>query len=159
MPFRISESSHERGMVTTWIMICRFCDHQMSAMLSLRLKKFDKSLLHTINQEACETEERGVSDLLLSIKHTPPHHTWNFVRDDHADCLKDPRQQSTKLEELKNINHELSKTSKIIQNDSLSMILGPFEHHHKNPKFQKKYQALVLPKKNTATCTGIYRCD
>ena len=39
-----------------------------------------------------------------------------FRQEDPGGCLKDPRQQSTKIKKLKNMNHEVSKTSKIIQN-------------------------------------------
>ena len=97
----------------------------MAAMLSLRLKRFDKSLLHTINQEGCETEERGSQT--CHCRSSTHLHTYmkfpDFVRDDPAGCLKDPRQQSTKLEKLKNINHEVCKTSKFIKNGCLSLFL------------------------------------
>ena len=57
-----------------------------------------------------------------------------FRQEDSGGCLKDPRQQSTKIKKLKNMNHDVSKTSKIIQNDSLSMILDVFEHSNKKQK-------------------------
>ena len=62
----------------------------------------------------------------------------NFSRRNPPDCLKDPRQQSTKITTSKNMNHELSKTPKIIKNGPLSMILHAFEHINKNAKIQKK---------------------
>ena len=58
----------------------------------------------------------------------------DFARDDASGCLKDPRQQSTKVEQSKNMNHNVSKTSKIITNGLLSMILRAFEHSNKNQK-------------------------
>ena len=58
----------------------------------------------------------------------------DFDRDGPTGCLKDPRQQSTKLEKRKNMNHDVSKTSKINKNDSLSMILDVFELSNKNHK-------------------------
>ena len=58
----------------------------------------------------------------------------DFDRDDPTGCLKDPRQQSTKVEKVKNMNHDVSKTSKIIKNGLLSMILDVFEHENKNHK-------------------------
>ena len=61
-----------------------------------------------------------------------------FATKDQAGCLKDPRQQSTKVKQSKNMNHKLSKTSKIIKNGPLSMILHAFEHTNENPKFHKK---------------------
>ena len=47
-------------------------------------------------------------------------------------CLKDPRQQNTKVKQSKNIDHELSETSKIIENGLLSMFLRSFEDHNEN---------------------------
>ena len=56
---------------------------------------------------------------------------YDFAHEDHAGCLKDPRQQSMKVYKIESMDHELSKTSKIIQNRSLSMILGTSEQHNK----------------------------
>ena len=72
------------------------------------------------------------------IRHPPPG------------CLKDPSQQNTKVEKSKNMNHELSKTSKIIKNGPLSMILHAFEHSNKNAKIQKKITSFTAIKKNIA---------
>ena len=58
----------------------------------------------------------------------------NFAHEDHVGCLKDPHQQSMKVVKIKSTNHEVFKTSKIIQNGSLSMILGASEHHNKKQK-------------------------
>ena len=54
-----------------------------------------------------------------------------FRQEDPGGCLKDPRQQSSKIRKRKNIDQELSKTSKIIKNTSLSVILDTSEQHHK----------------------------
>ena len=55
----------------------------------------------------------------------------DFSHRNQTGCLKDPHQQSTKPRKMKNMNHKVSKTPKIIRIGSLSMILGPFKHHHK----------------------------
>ena len=56
--------------------------------------------------------------------------TYDFAHEDPVGCLKDPRQQSMKVEKMKSMNHEVFKTQKIIENGSLSMILGASEEHH-----------------------------
>ena len=60
----------------------------------------------------------------------------DFSHRNQTGCLKDPHQQSTKPRKMKNMNHKVSRTPKNIRIGSLSMILGPFEHHHKsNPNY------------------------
>ena len=62
---------------------------------------------------------------------------YDFAHEDPAGCLRDPRQQSTKVSKIENMDHQLSETSKIIQNGSLSMILGASEQHNKKQKNNK----------------------
>ena len=71
----------------------------------------------------------------------------DFVHEYHDGCLKDPRQQSTKVEKIKSMNHELSETYKIIENSCLSMFLDAFEDHN---KIHPNELFLLLSKKNIA---------
>jgi len=75
-------------------------------------------------QSRSTTVDRNGSDWSLTIV--------DFSHRNQTGCLKDPHQQSTKPRKMKNMNHKVSKTPKIIRIGSLSMILGPFEHHHRS---------------------------
>ena len=55
----------------------------------------------------------------------------DFMSDKCAGCLKNPHQQCSKVQTIENMNHEVSKTSKIIKNGSLSMILCVFKQDKK----------------------------
>ena len=97
--------------------------------LNLRNANHEQLIPNSHPKHDCEITQHIWRQLHTIMK------SWDFGGEDHVGCLKDPRQQSTKVEKSKNIDHEVSKTSKIIQNGSLSMILHAFEHGN---KYQKK---------------------
>ena len=74
----------------------------------------------------CDTTDQAYQSIVTKCSILP-----RYV-ENRAAKPKDPRQQSTKVEKIDSLNHEVSKTLKIIENGSLSTILGASEQHHKN---------------------------